>query len=120
MSGSTVVGEGSKIDNLVQIAHNVTIGKHCLVCAQTGISGSSSLEDYVILAGQVGITGHVNLGKGVKVGAQSGVNDDTPPGLSVRGTPSRPYMFEQRLQVLRERLPDLFKRVAAIEERLKS
>jgi len=116
---STVVGEGTKIDNLVQIAHNVTIGKHCLVCAQTGISGSSSLEDYVILGGQVGVVGHVKLGRGTKVGAQSGVNEDTTPGSSVRGTPCRPYMFEQRLQVLRERLPDLFKRVSAIEERLK-
>jgi len=116
---STVVGEGSKIDNLVQIGHNVIIGKHCLVCAQTGISGSSALEDYVILAGQVGVTGHITIRKGAKVGAQSGVNDDTPPGSSVRGTPSRPYMFEQRLQVLRERLPELFKRVGALEDRLK-
>jgi len=117
---STVIGEGSKIDNLVQIAHNVIIGKHCLVCAQTGISGSSALEDYVILAGQVGVTGHITIARGAKVGAQSGVNDDTPPGASVRGTPSRPYMFEQRLQVLRERLPELFKRVGALEDRLKS
>jgi UDP-3-O-[3-hydroxymyristoyl] glucosamine N-acyltransferase len=104
----------------VQIAHNVIIGKHCLVCAQTGISGSSALEDYVILAGQVGVTGHITIARGAKVGAQSGVNDDTPPGASVRGTPSRPYMFEQRLQVLRERLPELFKRVGALEDRLKS
>jgi UDP-3-O-[3-hydroxymyristoyl] glucosamine N-acyltransferase len=86
--------------------------------AQTGISGSSSLDDFVILGGQVGVTGHIKIGKGVKVGAQSGINDDTPAGAFVRGTPSRPYMFEQRLQVLRERLPELFKRVGALEERL--
>jgi UDP-3-O-[3-hydroxymyristoyl] glucosamine N-acyltransferase len=114
---STVVGEGTKIDNLVQVAHNVIIGKHCLICAQTGISGSTILEDYVVLGGQVGVVGHVRLGKGAKVGAQAGINGDLAPGVSVWGTPHRPYVFELRMQVLRDRLPDLFKRVSALEER---
>jgi UDP-3-O-[3-hydroxymyristoyl] glucosamine N-acyltransferase len=116
--GQTVVGEGTKIDNLVQVGHNVVIGKHCLICALTGISGSTTLCDYVVLGGQAGIAGHITLGKGAKVGAQAGVANDIPPGVSVRGTPSLPYMLEQRLTVLRNRLPELFERVERLEEHL--
>jgi UDP-3-O-[3-hydroxymyristoyl] glucosamine N-acyltransferase len=115
----TVIGEGTKIDNLVQIGHNVVIGKHCLICAQTGISGSTTLEDYVVLGGQVGLAGHITLGRGVQVGAQSGVSSDLAPGVTVFGTPSLPLMLEQRLIVLRQRIPDLFRRVDEIEEQLK-
>jgi UDP-3-O-[3-hydroxymyristoyl] glucosamine N-acyltransferase len=115
---STIVGEGTKIDNLVQVAHNVVIGKHCLICAQTGISGSTTLEDYVVLGGQAGIIGHVTLGKGAKVGAQTGVSGDLKPGAAVWGTPSRPHMFELRMQALRDRLPELFKRVSVLEKRV--
>lgn len=111
----TVIGEGTKIDNLVQIAHNVVIGKHCIVCAQAGISGSTSLEDYVILGGQAGIAGHLTLKRGAKVDAQSGVNRDLDPGVFVKGTPCFPYMLEQRINVLRQRLPELFTRVDALE-----
>ena len=113
---STSVGEGTKIDNLVQIAHNVVIGKHCIVCAQTGISGSTTLEDFVILGGQVGTVGHITLGKGARVGAKSGVNESLAPGAYVRGTPARPFVFEQRLTALRQRLPELFQRVATLEK----
>jgi len=115
---STVVGEGTKIDNLVQVAHNVVIGRHCLICAQTGISGSTTIEDYVVLGGQVGIVGHVRLGKGAKVGAQSGISGDLKPGVSVWGTPSRPHQFELKIQALRDRLPELFKRVSDLEEHI--
>jgi UDP-3-O-[3-hydroxymyristoyl] glucosamine N-acyltransferase len=114
----TVVGEGTKIDNLVQVAHNVVIGRHCLICAQAGISGSTTLEDYVVLAGQVGTVGHITVGRGAKVGAQSGVSRDVPAGASVFGTPSLPLMLEQRIIALRSHLPELFKRVAAIEKQL--
>ncbi len=114
----TVIGEGTKIDNLVQVGHNVAIGRHCLIVAQAGISGSTTLEDYVVLAGQVGTVGHITVGRGTKVGAQSGVNHDLPAGSSVFGNPCLPYLLEQRLTVLRRRLPDLFKRVDAIEEKL--
>jgi UDP-3-O-[3-hydroxymyristoyl] glucosamine N-acyltransferase len=114
----TVIGEGTKIDNLVQVAHNVVIGRHCLIIAQTGISGSTTLEDHVVLAGQVGVVGHVTLGRGSKVGAQSGVNHDLPAGSSVFGNPCLPVLLEQRLIVLRRRLPDLFKRVDALEAKL--
>jgi UDP-3-O-[3-hydroxymyristoyl] glucosamine N-acyltransferase len=112
----TVVGEGTKIDNLVQIAHNVTIGKHCILCSQVGISGSTTLEDYVILGGQTGVGGHITLGKGSKAGGQAGISSDLPPGSYVNGTPAIPYMLERRIAVLQQRLPELFKRVERLEK----
>lgn len=115
----TEIGEGTKIDNLVQIAHNVIIGKHCLVCAQTGISGSTVLEDYVVLAGQVGLAGHLRIGKGAKVTAQAGLQADVAPGATIKGTPGTAYMLEQRINVLRLRLPELFQRVGDLEKQFK-
>ena len=115
----TVIGEGTKIDNLVQIGHNVIVGKHCLICAQVGTSGSCTIEDYVVIGGQAGIAGHLTIGRGCKVDGQTGVNSDLEPGSSVKGSPCLPYSLEQRVNVLRKRLPDLFKRVDALEERLK-
>jgi UDP-3-O-[3-hydroxymyristoyl] glucosamine N-acyltransferase len=115
----TVVGEGTKVDNLVQIAHNVVIGRHCLICAQAGISGSTTLQDYVVLGGQVGLAGHITLGKGTKVGAQSGVNGDTEPGSFLNGTPAINYTLERRLVVLYRKLPELFKRVDALAGQLR-
>jgi UDP-3-O-[3-hydroxymyristoyl] glucosamine N-acyltransferase len=112
----TVVGEGTKIDNLVQVAHNVVIGKHCILCSQVGISGSTTLEDYVILGGQAGVGGHITIGKGSKAGGQTGIAFNVPPGSYLNGTPAIPYMLERRLQVLHQRLPDLFKRVEALEK----
>ncbi len=114
----TVVGEGTKIDNLVQIGHNVVIGKHCIIISQVGIAGSTTLEDYVIVGGQAGVGGHITLGKGAKVGGQTGVTFNVPPGTYVNGTPAIPYMLERRLQVLHQRLPDLFKRVELMEKKL--
>jgi UDP-3-O-[3-hydroxymyristoyl] glucosamine N-acyltransferase len=111
----TVVGEGTKIDNLVQIGHNVVIGRHCLLCAQVGIAGSCTVGDYVVLGGQSGLAGHLTVGSGAKVAAQSGVKDDIPPSTSVFGTPSLPILLEQRITILRKRLPELFKRVDALE-----
>ena len=113
----TVVGEGTKIDNMVQIAHNVVIGQHCILCAQVGISGSTTLEDYVILGGQAGVGGHITIGKGSKVGGQTGLAYDAPAGSYLNGTPAIPYMLERRLQVLHQRLPDLFRRVEALEKK---
>jgi len=114
----TDIGEGTKIDNLVQIAHNVVIGKHCLICAQVGISGSTTLGDYVVLAGQAGLGGHILIGKAAKVGGGAGVASDVAPGAFVNGNPAIPYMLERRIAVLSQRLPDLFKRVDALEARL--
>jgi UDP-3-O-[3-hydroxymyristoyl] glucosamine N-acyltransferase len=111
----TAIGEGTKIDNLVQIAHNVIIGRHCIICAQVGISGSATLEDYVVLGGQAGVAGHLTIGKGAKIGAQSGINGDVEPGSFLNGTPAVAYNLERRLVVLYRRLPELFKRVDELE-----
>jgi UDP-3-O-[3-hydroxymyristoyl] glucosamine N-acyltransferase len=89
-SRDTVIGEGTKIDNLVQIAHNVVIGRHCVIVAQVGISGSATLEDYVVLGGQVGVVGHVRIGTGAQIAGSSNVNSDVPPGARWGGTPAKP------------------------------
>ena len=86
----TVIGEGTKIDNLVQIAHNVVIGRHCIIVSQVGISGSTTIEDYVVLAGQVGVVGHVRIGQGSQIAGSSNVNSDVPPGSRWGGTPAKP------------------------------
>lgn len=86
----TVIGEGTKIDNLVQIGHNVVIGRHCVIVAQVGISGSATLEDFVVLGGQVGIVGHVTVGMGAQIAATSNVNGDVPAGARWGGTPAKP------------------------------
>jgi len=88
--GDTVIGEGTKIDNLVQIGHNVSIGRHCIVVAQTGISGSVTLEDWVMLGGQVGLADHLTIGEGAQIGASSGVMHDVPAGAKWVGTPAKP------------------------------
>ncbi len=84
----TIIGDGTKIDNLVQIAHNVEIGKNCLIAAEVGISGSSIIGDYVMMGGQVGISGHLNIGDGVKIAAQSGVSHDIKAGETIAGMPA--------------------------------
>ncbi len=85
----TVIGEGTKIDNLVQIGHNVVVGRHCVIVSHVGISGSATLEDYVVLGGQVGVAGHMTLGMGAQVGAQSGVMTDLAAGGRYLGSPAK-------------------------------
>jgi UDP-3-O-[3-hydroxymyristoyl] glucosamine N-acyltransferase len=114
----TVIGEGTKIDNLVQIGHNVVIGRHCILCAQVGISGSTTLEDYVVLGGQAGVAGHLTIGRGAKADGQSGINSDLEPGVFVKGSPCLPYQLEQRINVLRRRLPELFRQVDTLSSEL--
>ncbi|MCG7393898.1 UDP-3-O-(3-hydroxymyristoyl)glucosamine N-acyltransferase [Microvirga sp. ACRRW] len=89
-SRDTVIGEGTKIDNLVQIGHNVVIGRHCVIVAQVGIAGSTTLEDYVALGGQVAVRGHVRIGMGAQIAATSGVNGDVPAGARWGGAPAKP------------------------------
>ena len=89
-SRDTVIGEGTKIDNLVQIAHNVVIGRHCVIVSGVGISGSTTLEDYVVLGGQVGVVGHLRIGAGSQIAGSSNVNRDVPPGSRWGGTPAKP------------------------------
>lgn len=86
----TIIGEGSKIDNLVQIGHNVVIGRHCVIVAHTGISGSTELGDFVVMGGQSGTVGHIKIGTGAQVAGASHPKEDVPPGVAVGGTPARP------------------------------
>ncbi len=99
----TVIGQGTKIDNLIQVAHNATIGTHCVAAAQSGISGSTTLGDYVVLAGQVGVVGHLNLGTGSQVAAKSAVTKDIPPGQQWSGIPAEPVKeWRRSVAVLRK------------------
>ena len=86
----TVIGEGTKIDNLVQIGHNVTIGRHCVIVSQVGISGSTDIGDFVAMGGQVGVAGHLKIGMGAQIGAQAGVMTDVPAGVTYGGSPAKP------------------------------
>jgi UDP-3-O-[3-hydroxymyristoyl] glucosamine N-acyltransferase len=102
--GETVIGEGTKIDNLVQIGHNVKIGKHCLLVAQVGIAGSTELGDYVIAAGQVGIAGHLKIGQGAQIGAKSAVLDSIGDGVKVMGSPAVPFRDFARRELALKKL----------------
>jgi UDP-3-O-[3-hydroxymyristoyl] glucosamine N-acyltransferase len=117
--GSTVIGKGSKIDNLVQIGHNVVIGEHCIVISQVGIAGSTKLGNRVTLAGQAGLAGHLKLGDNVIVSAQSGVMTDIPDGGKWLGSPALPDRDMKRIYIAWQRLPELLQRVAALERKLK-
>ncbi|MEK7706666.1 MAG: UDP-3-O-(3-hydroxymyristoyl)glucosamine N-acyltransferase [Verrucomicrobiota bacterium] len=116
--GPTVIGKGTKIDNLVQIAHNVEIGEHCLVVAQVGIAGSTKLGNYVVLAGQVGVAGHLKIGNQVTVAAQSGVMNNIPDGEKWFGAPAQPDKVSKRQLIALRQLPDWLKRIAALEKKL--
>jgi UDP-3-O-[3-hydroxymyristoyl] glucosamine N-acyltransferase len=112
----TEIGTGTKIDNLVQIAHNVRVGRHCLLCAQVGISGSTTLEDFVVLGGQSGVGGHITVAQGTKLGGGAALTFNTKAGDFLNGSPAMPYMLERRVAVLQKRLPTLFKEVSALKQ----
>jgi UDP-3-O-[3-hydroxymyristoyl] glucosamine N-acyltransferase len=116
--GSTVIGKGTKIDNLVQIAHNVEIGEHCLLVAQAAIAGSSTLGNYVVLAGQVGVSGHLKIGSQAVIAAQSGIMHDIPDGEKWWGTPAQPDREMKRQIIAQRQLPGLLKRVTELEKKL--
>jgi UDP-3-O-[3-hydroxymyristoyl] glucosamine N-acyltransferase len=116
--GRTWIQEGTKIDNLVQIAHNVVIGRHSIIVSQTGISGSSKLGNYVTLAGQVGIVGHVEVGDQAIVGAQSGVSKSVPKGEIWLGSPACPMTEQKERIAMINRLPKLWARLRGVEEKV--
>src|SRR5207248_1177943 len=116
--GETVIGRGTKIDNLVQVAHNVKVGPLSLLVAQCGISGSTELGQGVILAGQVGGVGHLKLGDGARVGAQSGVSRDLADGETVSGSPAIDHRDWLRLSAALPKLADLLKQVRKLEKRI--
>lgn len=117
-TGTTRIGRGSKIDNLVQIAHNVQIGPNCIIVAQVGISGSTSIGEGVVLAGQVGIVGHIEIGAGAQVGAKSGVSKSVKPGEKLFGYPALPVGQAKRIEASLRNLPDLTRTVRELRRRI--
>ena len=105
-SQDTVIGAGSRLDNLVQIGHNVVLGRCCVIVAQVGISGSTVLEDFVRVGGQAGLTGHLRIGQGAEIGAQAGVMSDMAPGTKVAGSPAQP-------------IRDFFRQISALKKMAK-
>lgn len=116
--GETRIGAGSKIDNLVQIAHGVTLGRHVLLAAQVGVAGSTTIEDGVTLAGQVGVAGHITLGKGVVATAQTGIPNSIEPGALVSGYPAIPNRDWLKSSAVFRKLPDLRRLVADLARRI--
>lgn len=113
--GATRIGEGTKLDNQVQIAHNVRIGKHNLICAQVGIAGSCSTGNYVVLAGQVGMKDHIHLADGVMVGAQAGLMSDAAPGQVLLGSPAINQKEQMQIFALQMRLPEMRKQLKQMQ-----
>ncbi len=118
--GSTLIKSGAKLDNLLQIAHNVEVGNNSVIAAQTGISGSTKVGKNVMIGGQVGIVGHLKIADGAKINAQSGVSKSIKtPNTAVTGSPAFEYTAALRSQVASRNLPELEKRVAELEKLLK-
>jgi UDP-3-O-[3-hydroxymyristoyl] glucosamine N-acyltransferase len=116
--GPTVIGQGAKIDNLVQIGHNVQVGDHSIIVAQAGVAGSTEVGQYVTIAGQVGIAGHLRIGNQVTIEAKSGVMTNIPDGEKWLGSPAQPDKQTKRQFVAIMQLPDLIKRVRELEKKL--
>jgi UDP-3-O-[3-hydroxymyristoyl] glucosamine N-acyltransferase len=116
--GPTVIGQGTKIDNLVHVAHNVVIGRHCLIMGQVGFAGSTRLGDYVMVASQSGVADHLKLGNQVIVGAKSGVMRDVPDGGRVLGIPAAPDRQAKRQMVAIQQLPELLRRMRELEKQV--
>jgi UDP-3-O-[3-hydroxymyristoyl] glucosamine N-acyltransferase len=114
-TGSTRIGAGTKIDNLVQIGHNCRVGKHCVIAALTGLAGSTVIGDYVKVGGQVGFRGHITVGSRVTIAGQSGIWGDVSDDATVSGRPARDHREDLRREVMIRKLPKLFDRVEALE-----
>jgi UDP-3-O-[3-hydroxymyristoyl] glucosamine N-acyltransferase len=117
-TGVTLIGRGSKVDNLVQVAHNVVIGENSVLAAQAGVSGSTELGKNVVLAGQAGLVGHIKIGDGAMVGAQGGVTKSIPAGTSVSGYPAREHSFARKICAATARLPYLLKEFRNLQSRV--
>jgi UDP-3-O-[3-hydroxymyristoyl] glucosamine N-acyltransferase len=118
--GSTTIRKGVKLDNLIQVAHNVEIGENTVIASQTGISGSTKIGKNCMIGGQVGFAGHLHIGDNVKIGAQSGVSKNLETGSVMQGTPAIPYRSFYRNVALLQELPKMFKKLTEVENSLKS
>ena len=117
--GSTIIRKGAKLDNLIQIAHNVEIGENTVIAAQTGISGSTKVGKNCIVGGQVGIVGHITIADGTRINAQSGVSKSIKGNnIAVTGSPAFEYADSMRSQVIYRRLPELMEKLAALEAKI--
>lgn len=114
--GETIIRSGTKLDNLIQVGHNVVIGRQTVIAAQSGISGSTKVGDRCMIGGQVGLVGHLNIGDRVMIAAQSGLSNDVKAGEIVSGSPARPIQVWRRIEAALNRLPELIKRVRRLEE----
>lgn len=114
----TIIKKGTKIDNLVQIAHNVSIGENSIIVAQSGISGSATIGKNVTIAGQSGVIGHITIGDNVVVAAQSGVTKSIPSNTCVSGYPAKPHVLAKKIHAFTQNLPELFKKVKQLEEEI--
>ena len=112
----TVIGANTKVDNLVQIAHNVKVGQSCIMCSQVGVAGTTTIGNGVIAAGQVGIVGHVHIGDGVQIGAQSGITGDIPAGQAYFGSPARPMKETLKIMAIEAKLPEIYKELKVIKK----
>lgn len=113
--GATLIGEGTKIDNHVMIAHNCQIGRHNLICSQVGIAGSSTTGDYVVMAGQVGVPDHIRIGHRAVLGAKAGIMRDVPDGITVVGIPATPEREQMQIQASLSRLPEMRKQLRSLQ-----
>ncbi len=118
--GSTIVHKGAKIDNLVQIAHNDEIGSNTVIAAQTGVAGSTKIGEWCMFGGQVGVAGHITVGNKVNVGAQTGVNSHVEGNQTIMGYPAMSYRDFIKTSVLQRKLPDMMKRIDALEKEIKA
>ncbi len=116
--GATRICRGSKIDNLVQIAHNAVVGENSIIAAQVGVSGSTEIGKNVVLAGQAGLVGHITIGDNAMVGAQGGVTKSVPPGMKVSGYPAREHSQAKRIYGYTKKLPDLFAKIKELEKKI--
>jgi UDP-3-O-[3-hydroxymyristoyl] glucosamine N-acyltransferase len=116
--GKTIIGEGTKIDNLVQIGHNCVIGKHCLIVSQCGISGSTQIGDYVTMAGQAGVAGHLKIGDKATLAGRAGATTDLPGGEVYAGYPAKPASQDTKVRAQVRRLPKFVERLKTLEKRV--
>jgi len=117
---ATIIGDGTKIDNQVMIAHNCRIGRHNMICSQVGIAGSTTTGDYVVMAGQVGVRDHVHIGAGAVLGAQSGVVNDVPDGAQMLGAPAVPIR-QQKIQFAHlSRLPEMRQQIKELQRQIEA
>jgi UDP-3-O-[3-hydroxymyristoyl] glucosamine N-acyltransferase len=116
----TRIGRGTKIDNLVQVAHNVSIGKNCIIISQTGVSGSVKIGNNAMISGQVGIVDHVDIGDNVIIAAQSGISKSVPPDTIMLGSPAKPIQKTKKIWALWDKLPEIYQRLKAVEKKINS